>query len=98
MPQIKFPEYQREPTIWHLNAKQRLIDSIVRKFDIASIYLYKYDDQTFDCIDGRQRILAINSFFGKEGEDSGFPYKPMNEIYDDNSEFESLGGESYKEM
>ena len=33
--QVSFPEYQREPSIWHRSAKQRLIDSIVRKFDIS---------------------------------------------------------------
>ena len=33
--QISFPEYQREPSVWQRSAKQRLIDSIVREFDIA---------------------------------------------------------------
>ena len=36
--QIDFPEYQREPNLWSLTEKQRLIDSMVRRFDIASLY------------------------------------------------------------
>ena len=34
---IDFPEFQREPSIWRLDKKQRLIDSILRGFDISSI-------------------------------------------------------------
>jgi hypothetical protein len=39
--EINFPEYQREPNVWSLDAKQRLIDSILREFDIASLYFYR---------------------------------------------------------
>ena len=38
---IEFPEYQREPIVWSLIKKQKLIDSILRDFDIAPIYLFK---------------------------------------------------------
>ena len=61
---IEFPEYQREAAVWNLDKKQKLIDSILRKFDIATIYLYKRDDGNYECIDGRQRINAIISFLG----------------------------------
>ncbi len=52
---IEFPEFQREPTIWRLDKKQRLIDSIFRGFDISSIYLCKREDGKYDCIDGQQK-------------------------------------------
>lgn len=61
---IEFPEFQREPSVWGLNKKQKLMDSILRDFDIASIYLYKRNDGIYECIDGRQRINAILSFLG----------------------------------
>jgi len=61
---IEFPEFQREPTVWNLEKKRKLIDSILRQFDIASIYLYKRDDDHYECIDGKQRINAIISFLG----------------------------------
>ena len=58
---IEFPEFQREPTVWKLDKKQLLIDSILRDFDISSIYIYEKENGGFDCIDGRQRINAIFS-------------------------------------
>ena len=101
--QISFPEYQREPTVWHRSAKQRLIDSIVRKFDIASVYFYANGDDTWDCVDGRQRIAAIMSFLNEndhDTEDAGFPYKVMNEIYADEQDhaFAPLSGRSFSEI
>ena len=84
--QIYFPEYQREPNIWSRKAKQMLIDSIARKFDIASLYFYENADGIRDCIDGRQRIGAIMSFLGKnpEDNDSEFEFRITNEIYEEN--------------
>ena len=101
--QVSFPEYQREPSIWHRSAKQRLIDSIVREFDIASVYFYANGDNTWDCVDGRQRIAAIMSFLDENDhdiEDAGFPYKVMNEIYDDEEAhpFAGLSGRTYSDI
>ena len=101
--QISFPEYQREPSIWLRSAKQRLIDSIVREFDIASVYFYDKGDDTWDCVDGRQRIAAIMSFLNENAhdtEDAGFPYKVMNEIYDDDQDyaFAPLNGRSFSDI
>ena len=83
---IEFPEYQREPTVWNLQKKQRLIDSILRAFDIAPVYLFKKDDGTYDCIDGRQRINAILSYLGEnevDTADNAFHLRMANEIFDD---------------
>jgi len=84
-PSIDFPEYQREPTVWDRAAKQLLVDSILRKFDIASLYMYKDKDGTLDCIDGRQRIGAIMSFLGQnlEDPDNCFALRLTNEVYED---------------
>ncbi|MBN2396570.1 MAG: DUF262 domain-containing protein [Candidatus Atribacteria bacterium] len=82
---IEFPEFQREPSIWKLVKKQRLIDSIFRGFDIASIYLFKREDDKYDCIDGQQRINAIWSYLGINhiDPDNNFHSKIDNELYDD---------------
>ena len=61
---IEFPEFQREATVWDLSKKRALIDSILREFDIASIYLHRRGDGVFECIDGRQRINTLISFLG----------------------------------
>ena len=98
---INFPEYQREPNVWSRSAKQRLIDSITRKFDIGSIYLYKDTDESMDCIDGRQRLGAIMAFLGKnpDDEDNKFEYKRMNEIYEDkDSPFAEVEGKQFAEI
>ena len=80
---IEFPEYQREPDIWSRDQKQRLLDSILRRFDISSVYFYRRDDDGLECIDGRQRINAIMSFLEENDSDepdNGFPLKIENEI------------------
>jgi len=95
--QISFPEYQRESTVWRRNAKQRLIDSIIRGFDIAAIYLCANGEGAFECIDGQQRISAIISFLSEE--DNNFPFKVMNEIYGDaGMPFEQLDGKSFSQI
>ena len=83
---IDFPEYQREPNLWSRDAKQRLIDSIMREFDVASLYLYLHEDGSIDCVDGRQRIGAIMSFLEKNQEDvndNGFTFRVLNEAFSD---------------
>ncbi len=92
---IDFPEYQREPNVWGRDAKQKLVDSILRRFDVGSLYFYVGDDGVHSCIDGRQRINAIMSFLNMNtGDlDNCFPLKISNEIEtEDNHEFEELNG------
>src|SRR5262249_23770203 len=96
--EIEFPEYQREPNIWSREQKQRLIDSILREFDIASIYFYTRDDGTKECIDGRQRLNAIMSFLGQNNDDdnNGFELRLDNEIArDSDNPYLELNGKTY---
>ena len=99
---ISFPKYQRESTVWNRAAKQRLLDSMLRQFDIASLYLYQDDTASFQCIDGRQRIAAILSFFGKndiDDVDNGFPLRISNEIYKDEAfKFRPCQGATYSDL
>lgn len=100
--QIDFPEYQREPTVWTRAAKQRLVDSVVRRFDVSAIYLYRHEDGHWDCVDGRQRISAIRSFLGEnpdDKDDDGFVYRVMNEIYEDRDHpYRELDEQSFSEI
>ena len=100
---INFPEYQREPTVWLRDAKQRLIDSMLRQFDIAAFYFYIHDDGSIDCVDGRQRIGAIMSFLGENAkydkDDNGFALKLSNEIYKEQDYYySSLDDYTFKEI
>ncbi len=99
---IEFPEYQREPDVWSRDQKQRLIDSILRQFDISSIYFYRREDSVLECIDGRQRLNAIMSFLGSndsDTRDNGFSFRSHNEISSGaKSGFELLDGESFSDL
>ena len=99
---IDFPDYQREATVWPLGTKQLLIDSILRKFDIASLYFYEDEDAGLSCIDGRQRINAIMSFLGENPEDQSdnqFRLRISNEIYTDTANsFCALDRYTYKDI
>jgi hypothetical protein len=100
-PRIEFPEYQREPTVWNLDQKQRLIDSILRRFDIAAIYLYEREDRGWECIDGRQRLNAVMSFLGSNpaDEDNGFSLRISNEVADDGTdELGHLNGCTFEQL
>ena len=100
--QIEFPEYQREPNLWSRVEKQRLIDSMSRQFDIASLYFYEHANGSLDCVDGRQRIGAIMSFLGNNSydpDDNNFPFKRLNEIYDDEgSSTQALEDKTFAEI
>ncbi len=100
--EIEFPRYQREPDIWSRDQKQRLIDSILRRFDIASVYFYRKEDGTLECIDGRQRLNAIMSFFAEnpsDERDNGFPLRIENEISSGlATDFDPLNGHTYQEI
>ncbi|MCJ7645611.1 DUF262 domain-containing protein [bacterium] len=108
---IDFPEFQREPTVWSLEKKQRLIDSIIRDFDIASIYLFrkeaikKEDNEEvylYDCIDGRQRLNAIASYLGiNKGENlhNGFSLIMKNEIFEEDlSQYVEVDNHKFSEL
>jgi len=105
--EIEFPEYQREPTVWDLPKKRMLIDSILRNYDIASIYLHRRDDGGLDCIDGRQRINAIASFLGMndgqdgftERRDNAFVFRSSDELFGtDVSILRKYDGMTWNEM
>lgn len=98
---IEFPEYQREPSVWSREQKQRLIDSILRSFDIAAIYFYVRPDGVWECIDGRQRLNAIMGFLGENPDDAdnGFTLRIQNEVGGAGpDELEVLDGFTFAEL
>jgi hypothetical protein len=60
---LKFnTEYQRSK-VWNKQKKQLLIDSILRNYDIASVFLRQRTNSSFyECLDGQQRLKAIIEF------------------------------------
>ncbi|MEP5219215.1 MAG: DUF262 domain-containing protein, partial [Lentilitoribacter sp.] len=63
------PEYQRQGSVWTLEKKQLLIDSILNDYDLPKIYFHELEGSEiksagyrFSVIDGRQRLETIWAF------------------------------------
>lgn len=64
-------DYQREK-VWSTSDQAKLLDSIVRDIDIPKLYLAKVKDGKqleYECIDGKQRLIALRSFFQPDEAD-----------------------------
>lgn len=59
---ISFPEYQRQPNLWSTEKKALLIDSIFQNIDIPKLYFSLSSADSYDVVDGQQRLWAIWDF------------------------------------
>jgi RNAse (barnase) inhibitor barstar len=70
---ITFPEYQREKSLWPVEKKRLLIDTIIKDIDIPKLYFNrrkdKAKDKPIEVIDGQQRLWSIWEFL-----DDVYPY------------------------
>ena len=60
----EIPEWQRQE-VWSRSKKQNLIDSILRGWKLPKFYFLKVanDLESFEVVDGQQRLVAIWEFF-----------------------------------
>jgi 5-methylcytosine-specific restriction endonuclease McrA len=61
------PGFQRQ-AVWTERDRSNLIDSILRKYPLPAIFLYRREEAgklVFDVIDGKQRLESILMFMGK---------------------------------
>jgi hypothetical protein len=58
-------EYQRSE-VWNVNKKQKLIDSIFKEYNIGMIFLRKNENNSFEVLDGQQRLKSIFQFIENE--------------------------------
>ena len=65
-PNISFPEYQREKSLWSAEKKSLLIDTILEDIDIPKLYFNRTSNNNYEVVDGQQRLWAIWEFFGGE--------------------------------
>lgn len=61
----EIPEWQRGE-VWNNERKQQLIDSILRGWKLPKFYFLKTDDDSYEVVDGQQRLSAIYDFFANE--------------------------------
>lgn len=55
------PDFQRGE-VWSRGKKQRLIDTILRKWHVPPIHLVAQGNGKFDVLDGQQRLISIRDF------------------------------------
>lgn len=60
-------EYQRSE-VWNLEKRQRLIDSIIKEYNIGMVFLRGVDSGVYEVLDGQQRLKTIFRFM----EDDNF--------------------------
>lgn len=65
----EIPEWQRQK-VWSQSKKQSLIDTILRGWKLPKFYFQKISDdpETFEVVDGQQRLAAIFEFFDNDLE------------------------------
>lgn len=86
------PVYQRGP-VWRLDQQQRLIDSILRGYDIPKLYFSRrgtIEPYEHDVTDGQQRLIAIWSYFADE--------YPLGADSEDVPDFGDLSGVHFSDL
>ena len=60
----EIPEWQRQE-VWSRSKRQNLIDTILRGWKLPKFYFLKDSDEpeTYEVVDGQQRLAAIFDFF-----------------------------------
>jgi hypothetical protein len=84
------PDFQRGE-VWSTIKKQRLIDSIIRRWHVPPIHLVATNDGTYDVLDGQQRLTAIRDFVNGK-----FAIDGTVEPHDE--EIANLAGLRYREL
>lgn len=57
------PFYQRRPR-WDVRAQSLLIESFIMNIPVPPVFLYERDYNSYEVMDGQQRITAIRDFYG----------------------------------
>jgi Protein of unknown function DUF262 len=60
----EIPDWQREE-VWDLPRKQLLIDTILRGWRLPKFYFVLASPQTYEVVDGQQRLATIFEFLSK---------------------------------
>lgn len=61
------PFYQRRPR-WSVAMQSRLIESFIMNIPVPPVFLYEKDYNSYEVMDGQQRITALRDFYSGEFE------------------------------
>ena len=67
------PDYQRRHR-WSVGQKSRLIESFIMNVPVPPIFLYEYDFNRYEVMDGLQRLTALKEFYTNAFSLSGLEY------------------------
>ncbi|MFB7877234.1 DUF262 domain-containing protein [Nocardia sp. NPDC056064] len=67
------PEYQRRHR-WSVGQKSRLVESFIMNVPVPPIFLYEYDFNRYEVMDGLQRLTAVKEFYSNAFSLSGLEY------------------------
>ena len=84
------PDFQRGD-VWATPKRKKLIDSILRGWQIPPIHVIRQDEFLLEVLDGQQRLRAIFGFFNNEFPISG-KFEPVTE------ELKNLHGKYYHDL
>lgn len=59
------PEFQRRK-VWNEKMEKKLLDTILREWDIPKIYLNQLEQDNFEVVDGQQRLSCIYKFYDND--------------------------------
>lgn len=69
------PFYQRRPR-WSVDKQSLLIESFIMNIPVPPVFLYEKEYNSFEVMDGQQRITALRDFYAGEFELSGLKEWP----------------------
>ncbi len=79
------PFYQRRPR-WNLEKQSRLIESFIMNIPVPPVFLYEKEFNSYEVMDGQQRITALRDFYAGEFELTGL------------QEWKELNGRTYQRL
>jgi len=89
------PEYQRD-YVWDKRMASNLIISVLRKLVIPPVLLHEQEDESFDALDGKQRLATLLCFM--QGGNPAFPGAPSVLELDEDHPMQKLHGLSFREL
>lgn len=77
---FKIPSFQRN-FVWDVQKSSKLIESLIIGLPIPQIFLYEKGRNSFEVIDGQQRLLSLYFFFKGRFPKNDFRHELRNPLY-----------------
>lgn len=94
------PDFQRNPNLWGADRKTSLIESLLLRIPIPSLYVSEDEEGNYVVVDGLQRMSAIAHFVDVDSlnEAIGAELKPLTLNEKGLRSFKELSGLTFKEL